>query len=384
MNKLIVSTIVAGAAISSFLIFTSFGCGSPDQLGKGGTSGGGTTGTTVIKLDGSISNPGGTGGGGNTSTSSAIPTGDANCGSQTSTTTREPPDVLLLLDRSSSMYYTIAQDCFCSDADAAASGTTQYSLCTNMTDCQTRWSAIQPAVSDTVKNTPDVNWGLKFFPTANAAQCSVSDTIEVPIAANNADAVSSQVQSATVSLSTPTASAIDKSVAYLKTLTDNRPRFILLATDGQPNCRGGNIMTTDLQGATTSATNSYRAGFPVYVVGIGPNLSNLSQIAQAGGTNDYYQVSSSQDLVDAFATISKLVASCTFTLTSTPPDINNVAVYLDKNLVDKDATNGWSFGGGNRSILLNGTTCDKVTSGQATNVEILFGCPGVPPPPTIP
>jgi hypothetical protein len=381
MKKLILSTVLTGAAIFSIILLTSFGCGSQDQLGGGGGPGGGVAGGPTIKLDGSIAGTSGKGGSGG---SGSTPTGDANCGSQTSTTTREPPDVLLLLDRSSSMFYTIDQDCFCSDQDAADSGTTTYTLCTNTSNCQKRWTAVQPAVVDTVANSKDVNWGLKFFPTANQPQCSVSSTIEVPIAANNADAVNSQIQSATVSLSTPTASAINTSVTYLKTVNDNRPKFILLATDGQPNCRGGQIMNEDMAGAVTAATNAYDAGFPVYVIGIGPNLGNLSQIADAGGTNDYYQVSSPQDLVNAFAEIKTLVASCTFTLTTTPPDINNIGVYLDKNLVQQDPDNGWSFGGGNQSIVLNGDTCKKVTSGQATSVEILFGCPGEPPPPTIP
>jgi hypothetical protein len=381
MKKLIVSAILTWATILSIAILTSFGCSSQEQLGGGGGPGGGAAGNPTLKLDGSITGNGGAGGSG---TSSSPPTGDANCGSQTATTTREPPDVLLLLDRSSSMYYTIDDDCFCSDQDAADSGTTQYTLCTNTTNCQKRWTAVQPAVSETVSNSTDVNWGLKFFPTANAAQCSVSTTIEVPVAPNNADAVNSQIQSATVSLSTPTASALKISADYLATLTDNRPRFILLATDGEPNCKGGQIMSEDMQGAIGAAQDAYDAGYPVFVVGIGPNLGNLSQIAAAGGTNDYYQVSSPQDLVDAFAAIEKLVASCTFTLTTTPPDINNIGVYLDKNLVQQDPDNGWSFGGGQKSIVLNGDACTKVTSGQATTVEILFGCPGELPPPTIP
>jgi hypothetical protein len=208
--------------------------------------------------------------------------------------------------------------------------------------------------------------------------------MEVPIGANTADAVKSQVDTATTSLSTPTAAALTSATAYLKTLNDNRPKFILLATDGEPNCAGGSINRTDLQGASNATAAAYAAGFPVYVIGIGPNLSNLTQLAKSGGTTDYYPVSSPQQLVDAFASISHLVASCTFTLSSTPPDPNNIAVYLDKNLVSQAGANGWSFGAGSKSISLNGSTCDKITSGAATAVEVLFGCPGVPPPKIIP
>jgi hypothetical protein len=385
MKKLIVSTVLAGALVSSIVVSGFLGCSSPDKLGEGnGNPGnGGSGGTPVIKLDGGASNPG-QGGAGGKGTSSSPPTGDANCGSQTANTTREPPDVLLVLDRSSSMFYTISQDCFCSDADAAAAGTTSFQLCADTTNCQTRWSAVKPAVTDTVANAKDVNWGLKFFPTAGVAQCSVSNTMEVEIGPNNADTIKGQVDNATVSLSTPTTAALKAATTYLKSLTDNRPRFILLATDGEPNCANGQINRTDVPGAANAAKAAYDAGFPVFVVGIGPNLGNLSQLASAGGTKDYYPVSSPQDLVNAFADISKVVASCTFTLSSTPPDINNIGVYLDKNLVEKDPTNGWSLGGGNKTVILNGDSCDKVTSGKATEVQLLFGCPGQPPPLTIP
>ena len=195
----------------------------------------------------------------------------------------------------------------------------------------------------------------------------------------------SAVESATVSLSTPTALALKAATTYLGTVNDNRPKFILLATDGEPNCRGGQIMNTDLDGASAAAKAAYDAGYPVYVIGIGPNLSNLSQIAAAGGTNDYYPVSSPQQLVDAFAAIKQLVASCTFTLGATPAnaDLNNLAVYLDKNLLKKDDPNGWRFGGGQQSVVLQGDACDKLTTGKASTVEVYYGC-GEAPPPKIP
>jgi hypothetical protein len=66
-------------------------------------------------------------------------------------------------------------------------------------------------------------------------------------------------------------------------------------------------------------------------------------------------------------------------LTSTPPDINNIAVYLDKNLVPKDASNGWSLDAGSLSVTLHGSYCGKISSGETT-VQILFGCAGYIPP----
>jgi hypothetical protein len=75
--------------------------------------------------------------------------------------------------------------------------------------------------------------------------------------------------------------------------------------------------------------------------------------------------------------------SCTFVLSTQPPDSNNVYVYLDKLLVQKDPVNGWAFGANVQTIVLSGLACDKVTSGQAGTVQALFGCPGGPPPPAL-
>ena len=125
------------------------------------------------------------------------------------------------------------------------------------------------------------------------------------------------------------------------------------------------------------------AGFPVYVIGIGPSVGNLDNFAQAGGTGKYYPATSAQELSAALASISKAVASCSFSLLSTPPDIDNIAVYLDKSLIPKDSANGWSLGANDLSIVINGSYCDKLISGAAA-VQVLFGCPGYTPPAFIP
>jgi hypothetical protein len=179
---------------------------------------------------------------------------------------------------------------------------------------------------------------------------------------------------------TPTAQAIDATTVYLRTVTDPSSKAILLATDGEPNCATGSSSSTPNVPATIEAISAARtAGFPVYVVGIGPSVGSLDNFAQAGGTQKYYPATSATELVSALAAISTAVTTCTFTAATPPPDANNLAVYLDKNLIAKDPTNGWSFGSNTQTIVLNGTACTKVTSGQATNVQLLYGCGGLPP-----
>ena len=348
---------------------------SPDP-GAGGSGGTNDTAGLGIKLD---TPPGWWG------TSDAMgpdepstPSIDSNCGKITVKTTRNPVDVLLVLDRSGSMAYSIADDCYCSDPD------TRYgSLCPDTTNCSTRWSAVSSALKTTLSTSSYVNWGLKFFPSAGAGQnCTVDPAMEVPVAATSASAVQSAVDNVAWEYCTPTAAALNAATNYLKGLNDGNDKFILLATDGQPNCGGArpSAGTTDLPGATQAAQAAYTAGFEVFVVGIGPDLTALTQLAQAGSGNtlDYYQVSSPQDLAKALSSISKLVGSCSFKSDEAPPDPNNIAVYVNGKRVDQDSGNGWTFGSDPQEILLTGDYCSQMSTGNGADVQILFGCPGQP------
>jgi hypothetical protein len=311
----------------------------------------------------------------------AVPTADANCGLLSSDTVRQSVDVLLVLDRSSSMDWSIADECYC------ATSTSTGTRCDDPTNCTTRWNALKPAVQTTLSTSKYVNWGLKFFTTPNTTgNCGVSKTMEVQVKPDAADEINSQIDRANLGPSTPTAAALTAATDYLKTVSDTNKRFILLATDGEPNCpAGGTWSTSDVTGASNAAAAALAAGFPVYVVGIGPSLDNLTALAKAGGTNDYYPVSSPEQLAQALSSIGKAVGSCTFQSKDAPPDPNNVAVYVNKQLIQQNADDGWKYGATPQEIELTGSYCEHITAGEDTSVQILFGCPGAPPfPPFVP
>ena len=384
MKRLLLGTIVTGATIFTVAGLFFAACGSDPPVGAGGNKGAGGGGGIVINTSTSTG-ASGSGGAGSTSTGPA-PTGDANCGTQTSGTSREPADVLLVLDRSGSMDESISEECYC-DPNKATGGS--VGACANTANCTSRWPTLTSAVNTTIAATTGIRWGLKFFSSPGGSgrnsSCNVNTGVEVAISDSSAAAIKTQIGNTSPGNNTPTAAAITNATAYLKTVNDQNNKVILLATDGEPNCKaGGNSGDSDVPGTVSAIGAALAAGFKVYVIGIGPSVGNLDNFAQAGGTGKSFPATSPQDLATALAAISQAVTTCTFALARTPPDVNNIAVYLDKNLVDQDPTNGWSLGPNSQTIILNGTSCDRITSGAATQVQVLFGCPGISPPLIIP
>lgn len=380
MKSLSLSLLTAKATAYFTLGLSFAACGGSRGVEDGNAGGAGTgsgAGVTPVYHPGvggaSSSHDAGTAG-------SSQPSGDANCGVQTSSTKQLPTDVLLVLDRSGSMTYSIASDCCCSSTCRDITGS---SRCSTTANCTERWPALTSAVDSTITGTKGINWALKLFSSPSQSDsCGVSQGVEVGIASDSVASIQSSIAKVSPDGNTPTASAVAAATKYLGTVADSNTKVILLATDGDPNCKAGahDTSTSDKTGTTAAITAAFNAGYKVYVIGIGPSVGNLDSFALAGGTDHYYPATSAADLVAALAAISKAVASCNFEMSQSPPDPSNVAVYLDGVLVTKDGNNGWSFGSTEQTVILNGTPCDQITSGAATKVQVLFGCPGQAPP----
>lgn len=380
MKGSVVVKYLAWAAAVGCAVATAPSCGShpPDIIGHAG----GATGAGGTVVSG--------GSGGSTlaltlpdamvpdDSPSAPPTRDANCGSQTSSTSEELVDVLLVLDRSGSMNQSIADDCCCATVCS-------LNLCADTVSCAERWPTLTSAVNATVSAARGILWGLKFFASPAAEgqlqtdNCALNPGVEVPVG-SSASAIQARIAGVSPGNNTPTAKAITAATAYLQTVNDPHTKAILLATDGEPNC-GTTGTGADVPGALAALQSALAAGFKVYVIGIGPSVGNLDDLARAGGTDHYYPATSAAELASALAAISKAVLSCTFTIDEPPAgsDAGNLAVYADGALLAKDPSNGWSLGDTPRTLLLNGPTCDRVKSGDVHQVQVLFGCE-LPPP----
>jgi hypothetical protein len=177
-----------------------------------------------------------------------------------------------------------------------------------------------------------------FYLGDEPAMCGVATAPVVPVTAMNAAAVTTSLTDNQFNgqVGTPTRRVIEGAVAYLTGLADQNPKFMLLATDGQPNCATATGLNMDDSAGTQQAvTDALAAGIPTFVVGIGNTnaAATLNQVAiaggrpQTGGTSSYYQVNDAAALAAALGTIVGQAASCTFDI-GAPPDGTTATVVV--------------------------------------------------------
>jgi hypothetical protein len=345
---------------------TSSGNGGSTSSGSGGSSSsGGAVGSGGLNTTGSGGNGGDLGSGG---------TGGTSCGQTNVNVTPEPPDILIVQDKSLSMNEdpTTSQNC-------------------NTPGCS-KWSQVSAAIDSVVMATQTtVNWGLIFF--GSDKMCGVNTTPIVPITPSTSYTPISQAYANNMPSSyTPTEAAVNAAVTYMQTVSDPNPKFLLLATDGLPNCKANdtNVMDDDSPGTVTAVTNAKTAGFPTFVVGIGNTMgtTTLNNLATAGGEaqvgsadgNFFYEVNSTAELEAALSKIVGLVASCTIPLTGVNGDLAKVAVSAQDSSgntvqIMQDPVNGWSYTDASMStIILNGTACMDLQSGSYSNFQFIYTC----------
>jgi hypothetical protein len=301
---------------------------------------------------------------------------NGECAHEEFALSRQPAQILIVLDRSGSM----------------------KEIPTGSATDTNKWDLVVPGVNEVVTATDaSVSWGLKVFPEGEGSSCtagSVTNAIPVAIAEKNAASVTGQITATTPEGNgTPTGAAIDAAVTYLKTLTDPNPKFILLATDGEPSCaQTGNGSTAARAYAVQAITDAATAGFKTVVVGVATTKASatlaLNDMAVAGQmprvdpdpmATKFYLASTKDELVKSLQQITGQVSNCVFDLTSAPPDPDNIAVEINGQKAPKDPThaNGWDYlGSGYRQVEVFGQWCDQLKTADAKKVNFVLGCPG--------
>jgi hypothetical protein len=294
--------------------------------------------------------------------------GGAACAVRTTThTTRAVADVIIVLDRSVSMDWSLRVDSRCSFDDS---------------DCTTRLTASTSALEAVIADNHDIRWGLLLFPTPEAsAMCTVWAEPQVAVGTDTAAAINAHLQTLTTAMSSPTAAALRAATDHLVEAGAGDNKAILLATDGLPTCAtdARSWSVEDMTGTMAAASAAKQAGYPVYVIGIGPNLSNLDSLAAAGGTGQYHPATSVDELDRALRSVARVVGPCTFRADEAPTDESLVFVYVNGREINRDPLDGWVFDEADptfSSITLTGTTCQDMRTAARSQVTILsYDCP---------
>jgi hypothetical protein len=296
---------------------------------------------------------------------------DSSCGAQMTqigvVNLGDPPDLLVVLDRSGSM--SEAPPVFPPVFD-------------------TKWNIMKNAlISIATQKDQNIKFGLLEFPSDQ--NCAADATPEVAIALGAHTPIANYFAARSPGGNTPAHVALGSALAYYQSIPVNSAgRYVLFATDGLPNCQGGDPNAASDMATVAAVTALKNAGIPTYVLGFGTfglNTGVLNDAATAGGkaksgTTKFYEANNANDLAMALQAIAGgiIVPSCTFQLASAPPDPMNVTVTINGVAVPRSPshTNGWDYYPNAMTITFFGSYCSQIMMGATTNVEFIYGCPG--------
>ncbi len=245
--------------------------------------------------------------------------------------------------------------------------------------------------------------------------CNTPTRLELEPAPANIPLILDRFNTTQPSGPTPTALSLrlvrDWFLAHVDLVGD---RYVILATDGGPNCNtmadpttcrctGGpslcassniyaRINCLDAEPAISEVRMLASMGVRTFVIGLNGTqdfADVLNQMADAGGRpradmTRYYNATSATELVSELGRVTQALADCTLRLEMAPPDPNLVDMRLDGHSLYRDVRhmNGWDWGDDtHREIVFYGATCDQIhDSSGGSRLAAAFGCPAPTPP----
>ncbi|MEZ4410451.1 MAG: MopE-related protein [Polyangiales bacterium] len=252
------------------------------------------------------------------------------------------------------------------------------SMGSRTSDGSTRWGALRVAVNTVLPRVQDsFELGLGIFPTNGS--CGVpSGGLTYPISPGGGTAIGGFLALIGPDGATPTYQALGAAADHFRRNPSTRRRFILLATDGSPNC--GNDVG-DVVGRIRDIRSSL--GIDTFVLGIPGPRGSLNEMANAGGRarpggTAFYEANNTSQLATAIRAIAGAASDCTFDIPSSITPISDPALFrvtFDAAVVPRSASNGWDFTDGTMTrVRLNGAACTTFQSGSVTNVVALYAC----------
>jgi von Willebrand factor type A domain len=278
----------------------------------------------------------------------------------------------------------------------------------------TRWDELVAAMDTALTMfAGSIRFGVLIFPSDDT--CATQGPL-VSIALNNRDEILYHLNNTIPSGGTPTAAALRNAAASLSDFgTAGSPKFIILATDGGPNCNytldadpvcscssaaDSNYCCTNFPGSCFFGYNCLDdantinvisdmhsiSGIDTFVIGLAGTdqyigLLNSMAVAggkpQIGGSSDYYPAESETELVNALNTIAVSVISCVIDLEEPPDFPDLVNVYMDGTEVNRDGikADGWDYTDSSlTAIELYGPPCDLLRDGDQHSLTATFAC----------
>lgn len=296
-----------------------------------------------------------------------------SCGEQTVPIAVEnlgdPPDLLIVLDRSGSMASPIP---------------------TFPPDFTPKWTIMKNALNAlSTAREDNIRFGLLEFPADD--NCGVgAGAVKVPVDLHQAAEIHSYFATRNPNGNTPADLGLAQALTYYNSIAVNPAgRYVLFATDGEPNCGGGDPDVSSATETVAAVTALASAGIKTYVLGFGGgfvddsvlnNSAIAGQVPRSPGPPYYYAANNAAELDAVLDTISGgiVVPSCSYALASPPPDPANVTVTLNGTPVPQSTahTNGWDYYPDANTITFFGSYCDQIESGAITDVSFAYGCPG--------
>jgi hypothetical protein len=314
--------------------------------------------------------------------------GAAACGAETRKAETTPLDMVIMMDRSGSMIESVPGG--------------------------VKWDLLVSALRSFVES-PDsrgIGVGLQYFGLGTVGvlglgmiTCVAADYaspgVPVSVLPAAAPAIVASLTAQMPSGGTPTVPALQGAIQYARSWAGQHPThkvIVVLATDGDPN-----DCSSTVAGVVAAANDGAMGspGIPTYVIGVGSLLTNLDQVAAAGGTGKAFIVDTTQNVgvsfLQAMNTIRNAAAlPCHYPIPAadggpqdldklnvayTPgdgPDAGRRSTILHAGDASKcdPASGGWYYDdpAAPKAIELCSASCDAVTNDPTGQVDVLVGC----------
>lgn len=367
--KMRIVSMLSGAGLT-------FACSSPPELVKddGPQYDGSNDGAAARGGSLSVNVGGGTGVGGSSQTN-----GSETCATSSAEVALTPLDMALGVD-------------------------TSYSM-----DFDDKWAHVRGALKVFAHNPNYANMGvsLQFFPVRQ--QCNVElygvPDVAMQVLPGVAPAFTSAVDAQRMFGGTPLVQVLQGMLGYLRAWASAHPGrkpVMVLATDGIPDdtCSASDIDPPNTLENAVALAESARTGepsIPVFVIGVGEELSALNRIAEAGGTGAAAVLATggnvTQKFLAALDDIRTSALSCEYEIPAPGAgkidfdavnvQFQNAPAMAETFFYVEDAAgcsaapdHSWYYDDPVRPghVMLCPQTCERVSAASAASVSITFGC----------